>query len=703
MLLFAGSIGFKVVHIQFFSDKDWKETAEQLDVKLKTLPANRGNIYDESGALLATSLPFYYVAFDPSISNKGEERTEIFEEGIDSLSFLLSSFFRDRSPHGYESYIRDAVKNKKQYLKLNSDRVNYHDKKMMETWPIFRKGQMKGGVLFEKVDRRDKPFGHLASKTIGYLQEDGSGRNGVEYSFDSLLTGTDGMALFANFGSGKWKPLNGEQGVKPEDGLDVVTTINVNVQDITEYALLKALEYDQADHGCAIVMEVATGEIKAMANLDKRVVKDRVTGEDRIVYSELINRAVTKSYEPGSTFKLASMMAVLEKDKNLHLTDVIDCSKYGHFKFYDRMMYDSHPIGKVSLEKVFAYSSNIGVAKLANRAFNNSRDAQNEYSELFSRFGLRDDLDFQLIGAPKPFIRKPGDQGWSGTSVPWMSHGYGLHMTPLQVLTFYNAVANNGTRVQPILVKEIRRADEVIEAYEAKVDEGKICSERTLKMVRSMLKAVTSYGTAKKIKSEEYLIAGKTGTAKKIEDGLYTKKYIASFAGYFPADNPKYSIMVVIDNPSRDRRNRYSGGVVAAPVFKEIADKIYHSDMALHASLPSDYKKKKDFPEVKPGYHDDITKVLSRFGFTIFGDDETGEWVSATGKTELKGMSLEEQKVVLNKVPNVKGMSLRDALPLLENLGLTVRYEGRGIVASQSLAVGKEFVPGDQIKVVLKP
>lgn len=702
MLLFAGSIGYKLVHIQFLSDKDWKETAEQLDVKLKTLPANRGNVYDENGALLATSLPFYYVAFDPSISSKGPERKEIFNNGIDSLSVLLSEFFQDRSPKGYESYIRKAVVSNKQYLRLNSKRVNYHEKKMMQTWPIFRDGQMKGGVLFEKIDRRDKPFGHLASKTIGYLREDGSGRNGVEYSFDSLLTGTDGMALFANFGSGKWKPLNGDQEVKPEDGLDVVTTINVNVQDITEYALLKALEKDEADHGCAVVMEVKTGEIKAIANLDKRIVTDRSTGEQRIVYSELINRAVTKSYEPGSTFKLGSMMAVLESNKDLHLTDMIDCSKYGHFKFYDRMMYDSHPIGKVTLEKVFAYSSNIGVAKLSNREFNNSRNDQNKFSDLFTRFGLRDNLDFQLKGAPEPFIRKPGDQGWSGTSVPWMSHGYGLHVTPLQMLTFYNSVANNGTRIQPILVKEIRRADEVLETYEAKVDEGKICSGRTMKMVRRMLKAVVEYGTAKRIKSEEYAIAGKTGTAKKIEDGKYTNKYIASFAGYFPADNPKYSIIVVIDNPSKDKY-RYSGGQIAAPVFKEIADKIFHSDMDLHDGLSKTFRKDAGFPKVKPGYHDDITRVLSRFGFTIYGDEETGEWVSATGKKQLKGISLKEQKVVVNIVPDVKGMTLRDALPLLENLGLTVRFTGKGVVSRQSKAVGADFVPGDQIELVLKP
>lgn len=701
MLLFGFAILYKLVHIQHFSTKNWKAAAENMDVRLKTVKANRGNIYTDNGSLMATSLPYYYVAFDPSVSKRGESLRKTFEEGIDSLSMLLSGHFKDRTAAGYEQKIRLARSSDRQYLRLSSKRVNYHQKKIMEKWPIFREGQMKGGVIFEKVDDRENPFDQLAFISVGYLK-DGKGKKGLESSFDSLLQGKDGKALFAKIGGGKWKPIRDKQERKPEDGYDIVTTIDINMQDVVETALHNALAEHEADNGCAIVMEVSTGEIKAIANLDKITKTNERTGEKSYTFKELYNHAVAKKMEPGSTFKLASLMAVLEeRGSELSLKDSVDCTKSGRYRFFDKTMYDAHPVDKVTVKEAFAKSSNIGVAKLSMETFYTSKETQENFSDYFTAFGLRDDLRFQIHGAAVSNIKSPKDDNWSGTSIPWISHGYELELSPLQLLTFYNTVANDGKMIQPILVKEVRKADEVLESYQAKVLRESICSKRTIQYAQEMLESVVNEGTARRIKTEEYQIAGKTGTAKQLVDGKYSRMYYASFAGYFPADNPKYSCIIVVDNP---QKGRYYGSDVAAPVFREIADNIYRSDLEIHPVVAEDFKREEGhFPVVKAGYQADLNQICQAFGLNLWQvDSQNSQWVEAKRNDEFKAIEWRKRTIHKDKVPNVKGMTLRDALPILENLGLRVAFVGNGRVTSQSKLPGEELIVGSNIKLELE-
>lgn len=704
MLVFGMAITYRLVHIQFLSTKDWKKAAEEVDIKLKNVKANRGNIYSDNGSLLATSLPFYYVAFDPSVSKRGTIRKEIFNNGIDSLCDSLARYFGNRSAKGYKQYILAQRARDVQYMRFSSQRVNYHDKKKMEKWPIFREGQMKGGVIFDKIDDRNNPFVTLAYRTIGDLKQNGRGRVGLEYSFDSVLAGKNGKALYSKIGSGRWKPIRDEQEIKPEDGFDIVTTIDINMQDIVENALREALETHQADNGCVIVMEVKTGEIKAITNLDKVTRTNKKTGVKKISYREIYNYAIAKRFEPGSTFKLASMMAILEENgNNLKLTDSVDCAKYGNYKFFDKWMYDSHGIGKVSVKDVFAYSSNIGIAKLAMETFYQSKETQQKFSQYFTDFGLREPLGFQIKGAATTNIKTPDSADWSGVSIPWMSHGYELEITPLQLLSFYNAVANDGKMLQPIIVKEVKKADQVEKKFEPKVIRKSVCSGRTLNMIQEMLMAVTEYGTAKSIKSDEYKIAGKTGTAKQYKkEGGYTKKiYYASFAGYFPAENPKYSCIVVVDNP---QNGKYYGSDVAAPVFRKIADNIYRSDLELHPFIAKKFQTEKGvFPVVQSGFQADLDLICQKLNLNIWqGDSEHAQWVDAKRDDELKAIKWRKKNINQNEIPDVKGMTLRDALPLLENLGLRVAFEGDGRVANQSRTPGEELIVGSQIALTLE-
>lgn len=698
-IVFIGTVLFgliilaKILMLQFGSDQKWKRNAEKRLVKARSVKATRGNIYSDNGSLYATSLPFYHVAFDPMVSQKSLKSQEYFNANIGALDTLLCDFFKDHAYGYYKNKILRKIKAKKSYVRLNTKRISYHDKKVMKTWPIFEKGQMKGGVIFEKEERRFKPFDPLVSRTIGtYNVKLEKGVTGIEYSYDSLLRGQDGKALFVKIGANTWKPLHDENEINPRNGYDVVTTLDVNLQDVAENALLAALKKHNAKNGSVVLMEVKTGKIKALANLDKR------EGSDS--YYEGYNYAVAKKCEPGSTFKLASLMAVFEQSPSLKLTDTVDCEK-GKKKFFGEWMYDSHQNQRLSIQDVFAQSSNVGVAKLAMEHFYNSKENQMEFSDYLTKLGLRQDLQFQLKGYAQPNIKSPESEYWSGVSIPWMAHGYELEVSPLQILAFYNAVANDGRYIEPYLVDEIREANKVIEKYRPKVYRERICSESTIAKAQQMLKAVVENGTASNIKSKRYKIAGKTGTAKKLVDGKYVNRYYVSFAGYFPADNPKYSCIVTVDDP---RRNGFYGSSVAAPVFKKIADNIYNSDVELHKALPNEFVVEKGvFPVIQAGQLDDLSKVCSVLGVNQWEGTSQGdfEWVRAKRDDEfqqVKWKKLVEKNTV---IPDVKGMVLRDVYPLLENLGLRVKVEGKGRVVSQSLPEGSRLIVGSKIELKL--
>lgn len=681
VFLFSVAILVRIFILQFPEGEKWKSMAESMGLQVMKVKATRGNIYSDDGSLLATSLPFYRIAMDPVLP-----ASDLYKSHIDSLCLLLSRHYGDQSAAQYRRKIDQARKERKRYIILNREEIGYQDKKKMENWPLVRNGRLKGGIMFEKIEKRFRPFSHLGYRTVGSTDGENRGTVGLEYSFDHFLAGRPGEALFQKMSGGGWKPVFDGTEIRPVNGYDIQTTINVNLQDVAETALLKGLEQHRADYGVAILMEVETGEIKAISNLSRNSDGD---------YYERYNYAVGSqgSREPGSTFKLASMIALLE-ETNIKLTDTVDTGN-GTMKFYKETMKDHKPggYGKITVQEVFEKSSNIGVAKLVTQHFGNN---PSKFINVIKGMGLAVPIDFQMVGEGVPYIKDPSDSSWSGISLPWMAHGYELKMTPLQTLTFYNAIANNGKMIQPIIVKAVLNDSRKLETYEAEVINSRICSKSTLKEVKLMLEGVVERGTAINIKDERYGIAGKTGTAKKVINGKYTNRYYTSFVGYFPADEPRYSCIVVIDEP---KGYQIYGSDVAAPVFKEIADKIFALELDMHEELPDNRVEFAGvFPVIRGGKKEELQLIAEELGLP---NEEKGEatWV----KTDVVNQTVQwkPNDPKSNIVPDVRGLSLRDAIYLLENAGLRVTVEGRGRVDRQSLTPGSRFNRGSAIKISL--
>ncbi|NJO02607.1 MAG: penicillin-binding protein 2, partial [Bacteroidia bacterium] len=535
LLVIAALIVIQIINVQFVQGSQWRSRAEQIGLQYRIKKATRGNIYTHEGVMLATSVPLYQLSLDPTVVSDS-----IYARHIDSLSKLLSVFFDDRSPLDYLRKINDARRAKRRYIILNNRLISYTEKEKLSQWPIFREGQLKGGVLFEKAEDRTYPFGHLAARTIGYVNDAGRGV-GIESSFNKYLAGVNGRALYQKIAGGAWKPLRTRSEIKPVDGYDVYTTLDVNIQDLVHQALEEALITHDANFGCAIVMEVKTGKIKAIANLGK---------VDNDEYRENYNYAIGPegSSDPGSTFKIASMMALLE-DTTLNLNDSIETGN-GIYRYYDRLMRDTRPggWGKITIQQAVELSSNIGVSKLISFHFGKNPD---EYVRYMNQFGLTTSLtSLKLAGIARPYIKNTQDPTWSGVSLPWMSVGYELKASPLQMLTFFNAIANEGYLIEPMLIEKVSHTGQVIEQYAPKTSKNPICSPATMAKIKTMLEGVVERGTARNIQSKRYKIAGKTGTSQKLnERGRYIKKYKTSFVGYFPADHPKYTCIVVIDEP----------------------------------------------------------------------------------------------------------------------------------------------------------
>ncbi|MEO7988182.1 MAG: penicillin-binding protein [Chryseolinea sp.] len=674
VVLFAIAVVVKTGHIHFVQGKKWAAMGERISFDYKRVKATRGNIYSDNGSLLATSLPFYKIAFDATLP-----KDEVFKQGVDSLAWHLSRFFKDKSQTDYRRMMIDARASGKQYIILSRKQIDFQDKKIMMEWPIFREGRLRGGAIFEKMDVRYRPFSNLSRRTIGFTNENDKGA-GIEYSFNAQLGGQDGYAYYQKIAGGIWKPIFDANNVKAVDGLDVQTTLDINLQDVAETALYKAMSQHDADDGLVVVMEVETGAIKAISNL---------SSDGRGNFHEKFNFVTGSLFEPGSTFKLVTMIALLE-DTDMELSDSVQTGN-GEFTFYNKTVRDheDHGLGKVSVQTAFEHSSNVAMAKLADKHFGLHPQ---KFVDHIDRLKLSQPLGIQILGELTPKVRRPGEKGWSGISLPWMAYGYGLEISPLHTLTLYNAVANNGKMIKPVFIKSINKADEEEKAFETEVINSKICSSKTLDKLRLLLEGVVENGTAKNIKGTHYRIAGKTGTAQILENGHYTKKYITSFVGYFPAHAPKYTAMVMIKNP----RGWYQyGSNVAAPVFKEIADNIYARDINLHQ--PMDVKKFADLevlPVIKGGNQQELTMLCNELGISTHSQTEE-EWVrasrSGTGVDWKKGT---EGK---NLVPNVAGMTFRDAIYLLERSGLKVFYEGKGRVKQQSLTAGSRMTKGDRI------
>ncbi|MDH5396504.1 MAG: transpeptidase family protein [Cyclobacteriaceae bacterium] len=674
MFIFAVAIVAKIVIIQFVQGEAWKEKARKITYQYRPVKATRGNIYSDNGSLLATSLPFYKVAFDPTVPSKGT-----FDQGIDSLSIYLSKYFHEKSAAQYKNMMIDAREQNRRYLMVSRRLINYHVKKEVASWPIFREGRYGGGVIFERVDKRFQPFENLSKRTVGFINENERGA-GLEYSFNDILSGQDGEAMFQKISGSNWKPVFDGTEIRTIDGDDIETTIDVNLQDVAETALEKALRGHEADFGLVVVMEVETGEIKAMSNLTR-------VGNG---YRETYNYAVGSVMEPGSTIKLATALALMEETP-LRLTDIIDTGD-GSYKIYNSTVRDHHEggWGKLSFKEAFEKSSNVAMVKLVDKHFGLD---PNRFLSYLDKLHLTHSLNFQIMGGGVPKIPRPEQNGWSGITLPWMAHGYGLEVTPLHILTLFNAVANNGKMIRPIIVRSMGKADRVRQEYKAEVLEENICSRETLARIRQLLEGVVENGTASNVKGTHYRIAGKTGTAQLLKNGRYTNRYMTSFAGYFPAGNPKYSAIVVVRNPKGWRQY---GSNVAAPVFKEIADNIYSRDLELHGSFVEEITDVPMgvFPVIQAGNREELSFICNELGVSNHTVDNE-KWV----KTKINGNAVQwhSKEVKPGIVPDVRGMTLRDAIYLLETAGMRISHRGIGRVEEQSVQPNAKVKKGELV------
>lgn len=686
--LFAIFIVAKVAVIQFAEGDKWRAYADSLRIKEFDIEAVRGNIYAADGSLLATSLPFYEVGMDV---NTGYLADDIFEKNVDSLALCLSNMFKDRSRKEYKALLNKARRSGDRYVLIKRN-VSYDQLQTMKTFPMFRYGRNKGGFIYMQTNKRERPFKMLAARTIGYDREDIK-PVGLEGAYNDYLKGTSGTRLMQKIAGGVWMPMRDENEVEPQDGADLITTIDINIQDVAENALMQQLVKHGAAYGCVVLMEVKTGEIKAIANL---------TRKDSLTYVEDFNYAIGASTEPGSTFKLASLMSVME-DYNVGLEDKIEVGE-GVTKFYDRIMKDSHAPEKpvYSVKEIFEHSSNVGVAKLITKYY--AKNPQKFVDRLYS-MNMNDSLKLSIAGEGRIRIKNTKSKDWSGVTLPWMSIGYESLITPMKTLTLYNAVANDGKMVKPMFVKEIRKNGKTIKTFDPEVINPAICSKKTIDKARKMMEAVVQEGTAKTLAATTYKVAGKTGTAQIAKGGIYKMEgkasYQASFVGYFPADNPKYSCIVIVNAPTGDA---YYGGVVAGPVFKEIADKVYSNSLEIHKAINTvkpQYASKA--PGIRSGSQSELKAVLTTLNVRTKGNT-TGDWVVGTRKDSTSvtlAPSNIESDLKKGLVPNVVGMSVKDALYLLENHGLNVRLKGSGVISKQSLQAGTKYIKGTQITLEL--
>jgi cell division protein FtsI (penicillin-binding protein 3) len=689
MLYFGAAIFGLVILFQAFKvsvvDREkWIQKNEEATLKLFTIEAPRGNIYSADGGLLATSVPIYDLFIDLTVKPLTDE---LFNENIDSLGYCLASTFKDKSKEQYIKDFKNARKAKREYYLIKRG-VSHNDFIKAKNFPIFRLGRYKGGFRYDQRNIRELPYRYIGKQTIGKVV-DSLSKTGIEGAYDEMLRGKEGKSLKRKLSGGQWKPVNDKYDVEPLDGYDVVSTIDIRMQDLTEHALLKQLIKHQAEGGCAILMEVETGHVKAIANLNR--VKDTL-------YDEKQNDAIQRLSEPGSTFKLMNMVALLE-DGLVKLNDTVD-TKGGKVMVGPKLIRDSHEggYGKITVARGFEVSSNTVIAQVMHKVY---KEKPELYIDRLKKMGLFQKLGIELPNESAPKISTPGSKAWSKYSIPSMSMGYEVGMTPLQILTFYNAIANNGVMVRPLFAKEIKSKQRVIKKIEPQILNSSVCSELTLQKVKGLLEGVVENGTATNLKNTNYKIAGKTGTATmfaKDEGGYKDKNYQASFAGYFPAANPKYSCIVVVYRPTT---GGYYGNVVAGSVFKEIADKVFAQSLELHEDdIDTQILSiaEMGFPAVKNGFTKDIKTLLEYFSLNV-ENENAGQWSAWKAGEEKPG--IKNLPVTDKVVPNVKGMGLRDAIFLLEQAGLDVNVQGKGTVRRQSLIPGQAITNNQTITIEL--
>ena len=691
MVLVGIAIVFKAGIIMFAERQYWHDVADRFVKEEVPLIPNRGNIISSDGQLMASSLPEYKIYMD--FKAGGEEKDSLLMLYLDSICDGLHQLFPDKSKAEFKSHIlKGRKKGSRNYL-LYPKRISYIQYKEAKRLPVFNLSKYKGGFHEQSFNRRKKPFGSLAMRTLGDMYSDVTlgAKNGLELQYDSILKGKEGV-------SHRQKVMNKYLNIvdiPPVDGCDIITTIDVGMQDIAEKALLDQLKEINGNVGVAILMEVKTGEVKAIVNMTK--------GNDGI-YREVKNNAVSDMMEPGSTFKTASIMVALE-DGYITPDQEVD-TKNGVYMMHGRPMKDHNwhrgGYGVIDVTKVLMVSSNIGVSRVIDENYHNQPE---KYVEGLYKLGIATPLNLDIPGAAKkPYIRKPTKENWYKTALPWMSIGYETQVPPMNTLAFYNAIANNGVMVKPKFVKSIMKDGQVIEEIPTEVLNPAIASPKTIEQIQVILEKVVSQGLGKPAGSKQFHVSGKTGTAQVSKgSGGYksgTMQYLVSFCGYFPSEAPKYSCIVAIQKSGLPA----SGGLMAGSVFSEIAERVYAKHLA------QDLQEAKDStsvltPDVKLGNLANARYILDEIDITTTGVEKHDEskplWGDVTHHPN-QNIALTPKEIGEKKVPRVIGMGAKDAVYLLESLGLRVHLSGMGKVRNQSIPAGNTLVKGKTIQLRLQ-
>jgi cell division protein FtsI (penicillin-binding protein 3) len=675
----------KAVYIQKVLGPQLRSMSDSLHQKIEEVAADRGTIYSEDGQMLSTSIPQFNIYIDFAADGLREKSGIRFRQNLDSLSYGLATLFNDKSISDYKKLLQQGFKNRERYFPLQKN-ISYRQYETLRQFPLVRLGKNKSGFIIDEEKIRLNPYKLLAYRTIG-LDRENAQKIGLEKTYDTLLKGTTGRRLVRYIAGGVSIPVDDEQ-IEPENGKDIVTTLDVFIQEVTENALLKMMVANQATNGCAIVMETKTGKIKAIANLGRQKNGD---------YSEDFNYAISPS-EPGSTFKLATMMSLLE-DKKITLTSLINLNG-GTWPINGQTVYDSKQHGKfdVTVKEAFALSSNVGMAKLA---WVNYSSNPKQFIRHLHNMRLDTLTGIDITGERNAFIPKPGTKYWSSITLPWMSFGYNLQVTPLQTATFYNAVANGGKMMRPYLLNAIKEEGKLIKEYQPKVLVDKVCSNETTKQLQICLEAVCTDGTARELfKNSTYQVAGKTGTALVANGnrGYADKIYQTSFAGYFPANNPQYTIVVVIKN--KPEAVLHYGATVAGPVFKEIADRLYTTYVKQANYIAKADKKVDSSAYNYVGAKQDFKQLSGSLKLAFIDNDyAASDFLNMTSYNQ--SLHFTGKYIDGKTMPQLIGIGLKDVVILCENMGLKVNTKGKGKVVTQSIVPGQSFAKGQILNIEL--
>lgn len=686
MLVVGIAIVAKIIIIQTVDREELLESARKADIRIVSVPAVRGNIFSKNGTLLATTIPVFDIHFDPVAVPQDR-----FDREIGALSDSLARMLKTHTKSQFVNMFTKARNNNKRYVKV-ARKLKMDEYERLKTFPIFKE-RLGNGLIADKQLVRERPYGDIAMRVIGYVNYNDTlnpVKVGLEGAYDTCLSGRDGVQMRRRINGGRFIDVPASGNVTPSNGKDIYTSIDAKIQDVAEESLRRCLDENKAQQGCVIMMDVKSGFIEVMASLRYNEKKKK--------YEESYNFAIAENVEPGSTFKAITMTALLENDPNFNINRVLNLGTTGKMRFHNRVMTDSHVVGEghPTVKQCFWESSNIAFGYLTTEAFESNPQ---RFIDLIYKTKINEPLNLDIKGEGKPYIKSTSSKLWSKVSLPWMSIGYEETVTPITLLTYYNAIANNGRMVKPQFVKEIRRGNEVVKTFDTIVINEKIASDRTIKTLQELLRGVVENGTAKLLKTCAFPVAGKTGTAQIAQNGNYNKKnYTASFVGYFPADDPKYTCIVVISNPMG---GKYYGASVSAPVFKEIAEKVYATELGITdetANYPANADK---YTKASMAWYEDVNEYCTMAGVRMVDAELNSEWVKVThsvnGGVAMKSVELDDETV-----PDLTGMNVMDAVYLIESMGWKVSFSGRGLVESQSVKAGTKLEKGKTISLKLK-